>query len=119
MFLVTRRTLVAALGVLLLTACPEPVTVGEIGYFRGKPLDIKPGESVSLSWQASNAAACLITPDVGEVATTGSTLVNPMFTTTYELQCNGAKQKLVIVVRPPPSIDTFTASSTDVFPDAP
>lgn len=119
MFLVTRNSLVGALGVLLLTACPEPVTVGEIGFFRGNPLDIKPGESVSLTWSASNAAACLISPDVGEVAPAGSALVNPTVTTTYELKCNGATQKLIIGVRPVPSIESFTASSTSVFPDAP
>lgn len=104
---------------MLLTACPEPVTVGQIGYFRGTPLDIKPGESVSLSWDATNAAACLISPDVGEVAITGATLVNPTVTTTYELKCNGATQKLTVNVRPNPAIDTFIADSTSVFPDAP
>jgi kexin len=113
-----RPLLLASLGVLL-AGCPEPVSIGQIGFFRGNPLDLRPGESSQLTWDASNAAACLLTPDVGEVAVSGAALVTPQTTTTYELKCNGATQKLTISVRPNAAIASFTASSTSVFPDAP
>lgn len=101
------------------TGCPEPVTVGQIGYFRANPLDILPGESVQLSWEATNAAACVITPDVGEVAATGATLVQPQATTEYELRCNGGLAKVLIKVRPNVTINSFTATPAMAFPDAP
>lgn len=113
------RVLIALMGAAALTGCPEPVTVGEIGYFRATPLDIVPGDSVQLSWSSSNAAACLISPEVGEVPAESATLVKPMVTTTYELTCNGAKARVLINVRPNVGITSFTATPNAVYPDAP
>ncbi|MFO0601347.1 MAG: S8 family serine peptidase [Myxococcaceae bacterium] len=114
-----RLLLAALLLAPVLLACPEMPTVGEIGYFRADPLDIKPGETVKLSWSATNAAACLISPDVGEVALEGATLVTPMVTTSYELKCNGAHQSISINVRPNVTVTAFTSSASSVYPDAP
>jgi subtilisin-like proprotein convertase family protein len=119
MVLNTSRARVALMAAVALTGCPGPVTVGAIGYFRATPLDIVPGDSVQLSWSASNAAACSLTPDVGEVAVESATLVKPMVTTTYELTCNGAKARVLINVRPNVSITSFTATPSSVYPDAP
>lgn len=104
---------------LSLAACPEPITVGNIGFFRGTPLVLKPGESAQLTWEATNANGCTLDPDLGEVPAAGAKLVSPTVTTTYELTCNVAKSRVVIEVRPEVSIASFTASPTTVTADSP
>lgn len=105
------------LVVLLLTGCPVAQTAGSITFFRGKPLDVSPGDSVQLTWQAENAGGCIISPDVGEVAAAGAALVTPGVTTAYELTCNGAKSRLTINVKPHVSIARFAAAPAEVVPD--
>lgn len=109
---------VAPLLLLALTGCPDPASqVGSIGFFRANPLDIAPGESVQLTWEATNAAACLLEPGVGEVPAASATLVSPTETTTYVLTCNGAKAQVVVGVRAHVSITSFGASPMMTAPD--
>ena len=108
---------VLALLSLCLVACPPAQTVGSIGFFRGEPLDISPGESVQLTWQAENAGGCLLSPDVGEVSAAGAMRVTPEATTAYELKCNGATGRLTIKVKPHVTITRFVASPAQTVPD--
>lgn len=111
-----RLWLLPGLAVLLL-GCPPPEPIASIGYFKGQPLDISPGDSVELSWVSENAAACLLSPDVGEVAPSGSQLVTPDVTTTYELTCNGATKRVTIGVKPHVTISQFGAMPMQTVPD--
>ena len=110
------RVLLALLFLPLL-ACPPPITIGSIGFFRGSPLDISPGESVQLTWEAENAGGCLLNPDVGDVPAAGAKQVTPDVTTVYELKCNGAFGHLTINVRPHVSITRFSATPAQTVPD--
>ncbi len=101
------------------TGCPPPVTVGTIGFFRGTPLAILPGESVQLTWQAENAGGCLLTPGDEVLPPEGAKLVTPTETTRYELMCNRAKGHLTVNVRPNVSITRFGAMPAQTIPDGP
>lgn len=102
---------------LLLLGCPAPITAGAIGFFRGDPIDISPGDSVQLTWQSQNAKSCQLSPDIGEVAANGAQLVTPQVTTVYELTCNGASKRLTIGVKPYVSITRFEATPAQTVPD--
>jgi len=53
------------------------------------PEIINLGGSATLTWSSTNATSCVIEPDVGDVATTGSTTVSPSETTTYTITATG------------------------------
>lgn len=53
------------------------------------PMMIRGGDSATLIWQATNAVACEITPDVGSVPSDGSAVVTPAETTTYTITAQG------------------------------
>jgi kexin len=115
------RVVVLSLVSFLLAACPTPTagSVGFISFFRATPLDIAPGDSVQLTWEAQNAAGCLLSPDIGEVPASGANLVTPQVTTTYELTCNGGKRHLTINVSPLVSITRFGAMPVQTVADGP
>ncbi len=111
------RLQLLVLMVALLPGCPAPQTVGSIGFFRGDPLDISPGESVQLTWQAENAGGCLLNPDGKELPTEGAVLVMPDLTTRYELVCNGARAWVTVNVKPHVAITRFGATPAQTVPD--
>lgn len=98
--------------------------------FSAKPSSINAGQSVKLTWQASNATSVTITAKSGtstktvttSTQTTGSITVSPSQTTTYLASATGiagstsAQTVTVNVVQtvPPPQITQFTASPTTV-----
>lgn len=102
---------------MVLTSCPPPSTVGSIGFFRGTPLDILPGDSVQLTWQAENAGDCVLTPGDEVLPAAGAKLVTPSQTTRYELTCNRAKGNLTVSVRPHVSITRFGAMPAQTIAD--
>jgi kexin len=102
---------------LILTACPEPVSVGSVGFFRGTPLDIKPGDSVTLTWSAENAGGCVLTPGDVQLPPSGEFTVSPPSTTTYEITCNKGKGRVTIVVKPNVSITRFGAMPMQTVQD--
>jgi hypothetical protein len=99
--------------------------------FSADRTQIAQSESVTLSWQTSNAETVTITDDGGnETFTTttdletGSTTVTPSATTTYTLRAENPSggadsDPVTITVIGAPTIDSFTASQTaDVLPNA-
>ncbi|SPD74472.1 exported hypothetical protein [uncultured Desulfobacterium sp.] len=53
------------------------------------PQSIYRGQSTTLTWSSSNAASCVIEPDVGAVDLSGSVEVSPTQTTTYTITVTG------------------------------
>ena len=71
------------------TPTPEP-GAPQIEYIRANPQSISAGECTTLEWgDVTDAAKAWIDPDVGGVATPGSTQVCPAETTTYVLTAEG------------------------------
>jgi len=68
----------------LMTGCDgddEPIIL----LFFANPSTINQGESPTLTWSVSDATTVTITPGIGTVASSGSTSVSPVVTTTYTL----------------------------------
>lgn len=91
-----------------------------IASFAATPSVIQAGNSTTLSWSVSGADAVSITPDIG-VVTGNSVTVTPTATTTYTLTATNTAgsvaQTSTVTVNAAstgPSIDSFTASSTNV-----
>ncbi len=110
--------------------CPGPPS---IAFLEASPSTITAGQSSTLRWGAvTNATSAVIDPDVGGVATPGSTSVSPGTTRTYTLTATGCggtvRRQVTITVKPglvplpgitiviplrdtvPPSISGATAS---------
>jgi len=74
---------------------PRPVPAPEynpaalINAFSASKSAIEVGETVVLTWTTTNAATVTISPNVGAVATSGSTTVTPGAITTYTLTAKG------------------------------
>lgn len=69
---------------------PPASPAADILLFEAEPADVGPGESTLLRWEAINAYALTITPDIGPVSTFGTERVTPAQTTTYTLTVTGA-----------------------------
>lgn len=68
---------------------PAPPPPAPILTFTANPTAISPGQSVTLTWQSSNANSVRIEPEVGEVATSGSRSVSPASSVTYNAVATG------------------------------
>ncbi|MFC1905639.1 hypothetical protein ACFLXL_02385 [Chloroflexota bacterium] len=55
----------------------------QINAFSVRPESIEQGQSAVLSWDVSNTDSVVITPDVSNIAVSGSEQVNPALTTSY------------------------------------
>ena len=97
--------------------CPPKLTVGAVGFFRGTPLDISPGDSVKLTWASENAGGCVLTPGDVQLPPAGELMVSPEVTTMYEITCNSAKSRLTINVKPYVSITRFGAMPMQTVQD--
>ena len=73
-------------AVTVLPAVATPVTINS---FTASPLSISAGDSVTLSWNVSNATTVSIDRGVGTVSPIGSAQVAPDETTTYKLTATG------------------------------
>jgi hypothetical protein len=69
---------------------PPPSPPAAIRALEAEPAAIVAGASATLRWDALNAYALTIEPDVGAVATRGSVRVTPPATTTYTLTASGS-----------------------------
>jgi hypothetical protein len=102
----------------ILEYIPPPVTVNS---FITSATTITKGDSVTLSWNVSNAASVSIDQGVGTVVHVGSVTVSPSSTTTYRLMAigegtsSGTAQVTVIVQDPAPMILFFGASPRSVM----
>jgi sugar lactone lactonase YvrE len=97
-------------------AAPTP----SVANFKASAASITAGDSVTLTWAASNATTVTIDNGVGTV-TGASVSVKPTKTTTYTLTAaNSAGTKVTaavtITVLAPPAITSFTASKTLLTP---
>ncbi len=68
---------------------PEVAEPATIDSFSATPSHIQRGDSLSLSWDVSNATTVFIDQGIGTVATAGSVEVSPEVTTTYKLTAIG------------------------------
>jgi len=102
-------------------APPPPAALPVINYFTATPDNISLGSSTTLSWNVTNATTVTIDNGIGNVGSSGSTIVLPASTITYMLTASNASgsqtaSALVIVsgIVPPPAslpiINYFTAS---------
>lgn len=57
--------------------------------FSAEPAMIRPGQSAVLNWEVGFAGRVVISPEIGEVGTSGSRAVSPAVTTRYELVASG------------------------------
>jgi plastocyanin len=74
----------SATDTLTVTVIPKPQIA-----FSADPSTIQPGDPVTLTWEVSHADSCIIEPDVGSVANSGSVTVNPTTDTVYTLTAMG------------------------------
>jgi|GEM_PF-2650733 len=98
--------------VVAVTEPPPPVPVVSLS---ASAASIDQGQSVTLSWNASNAASCTASADWGGTrAVTGSQVVSPAATSTYTLTCSGAggsaSDSVVVTVNAPPLVQDLTLS---------
>lgn len=74
-----------------------------IASFTASAASVRAGESVTLTWVTSGGTSARIDPQVGPVAPTGSTVVNPASTTRYTLivsNDSGDESAITLVVVP-------------------
>lgn len=57
--------------------------------FSVSPGTIKSGETATLTWSTEHATSCTIEPEIGDVALSGSSVVQPEQNTTYTLRAQG------------------------------
>jgi hypothetical protein len=70
-------------------AAPPTGPPAEILRFVAEPMEIQPGESALLRWEAINTFSLILAPNVGAVATRGTMRVSPEVSTTYVLTATG------------------------------
>ena len=86
---------------LIINVLPQACSISS---FNAYPTSISPGQSSTLSWSTNDCVSASISPNVGNVNTTGTQAVYPMTTTTYTLTAYGANgtsvtQSLTIAVQ--------------------
>jgi len=86
--------------------------------FEASPESIGAGGTTTLKWEVTGATNVTITPDVGDVAPSGSREVKPGGTITYTLTAVSGTQVLsksiIVQVTSPPVIAQFTAYPTNI-----
>ncbi len=63
--------------------------------FSAEPASVRPGQSVTLKWDAENSSGASIDPGVGTVTARGSRQIAPAATTTYTLTVHGPKDQVI------------------------
>ena len=91
-----------------------------INKFVASPPTITPGETVTLSWDVSNAPAVTIDQGVGTKPPVGSTTVSPAGSTTYRLTADGggstATASVTVTVQQPELEIVFFNAEPDEVP---
>jgi hypothetical protein len=92
---------------------PAPTYSPVINSFIANKSSIDVGETAILTWTTTNAISVTISPEVGAVATSGSTTVTPAATTTYTLTAKGksgnpvsSTATIAVMPRIPPTISS-------------
>ena len=92
---------------------PPPPAPAPTITLRAQPAAIDRGSSITLQWEATNAASVTITPGVGDVPLTGNRSLSPTSSVTYQATATGpggsasdiARVTVNIPAAPPP-VDT-------------
>ncbi len=83
------------------------------------PVAVAPGRSSTLTWKATNAAACAIDQGIGMVAVSGSKKITVAATKTYTITATGpggkATASVTVAVAPRPTV-TFSANPANIRP---
>jgi hypothetical protein len=84
------KRIILFLGIILLLpalmiGCTPSGSAPIVTSFIASPLTIDEGDNSTLTWEVSGAISVVITPEVGSVGLSGSSLVSPSETTTYTL----------------------------------
>jgi len=97
-----------------------PLSEPIVNIFSASPSTINQGESSTLTWAVSEADTVTITPEVGKVASSGSTTVSPVVTTVYTLTAtNGAGSvtataTVTVIPLSEPIVNIFSASPSTI-----
>lgn len=101
-----------------LAATPGPT----VQSFTADPPVVAAGSAVTLSWTVANADQVTISPEIGQVAASGSVQVNPNSSRTYTLTATNAdgirERSLTIVVTAPALYRYFRFTPTKLRNDA-
>jgi RHS repeat-associated protein len=86
--------------------------------FSATPESIALGQASMLQWTSTDAESLSITPDIGDVAASGSQSISPQATTTYTLTAAGpggtvTRTATVTVIAPPPTV-SFSVSPSSI-----
>jgi len=89
------KRIILFLGVILLLpalmiGCTPSGSAPIVTSFIASPLTIDEGDNSTLTWEVTGAISVVITPEVGSVGLSGSSLVSPSETTTYTLTATNA-----------------------------
>ncbi len=103
----------------LMTGCNGTLPI--VNIFSASPSTINQGESSTLSWSVSDADTVTITPDVGTVASSGSTSVSPGVTTNYILTATNSAGSVTATVTisvsaSPPDLVVFSLTHSPASP---
>lgn len=84
---------------------------------QANPTSVNKGEATTLNWSSTNATQVTIAPEVGAVASEGSTKVTPADSTTYTVTASGpggtADATVRVTVAAPPAEPAAAPSSLD------
>lgn len=96
---------------------PGPITFPVINSFSANKSSIEVGETAILAWTTTNTSSVTISPNVGAVASSGSTSVTPASTITYTLLAKGksgnpvsSTATITVTPRIPPTISIDQAT---------
>lgn len=100
---------------------PPPSPAAVIRDLVAEPAAIEPGGATTLRWEALNAYALTLTPEIGVVATRGARTVSPAATTTYTLTATGpngatTRSVTVTVAGTAPAADASASSRPTAAP---
>jgi peptidoglycan-associated lipoprotein len=90
---------------------PVPAPASPTVTLQASPSSINKGDSVTLSWNSTDATQLSIAPDVGAVTAQGSTKVTPSDSTTYTITATGpggsanATATVTVNAPPPPVVE--------------
>ena len=77
--------IILLLPALIIGCTPSGTSSPIVTSFLASPTTIDEGDNSTLTWEVSGAVSVMITPGVGSVGLSGSSLVSPTETTTYTL----------------------------------
>jgi len=108
---------------ILTTVIVVPVGVGKpvVNSFNSNPGKVVPGGSSTLSWNVSGDATVSISPDVGNVGLSGTRVVLPGKTTTYNLTATNAvgtakaTAEVVVAAAPLNKVELYSLAAEDGY----